>query len=413
MATVSRMLVVLGLLVGGAVLAGPRVVVLDVTEHPAAQWRAVNRQAIETLAQGLAAGQALKVLPQHQVEAFFAEPPDPKAGELVAKAEEQLALGREHSTRLKPDKAIKEFSAALRNLRAVFAHLPGLSALAEAHLQRGMTYQALGKGELADREYRMVLLLEPDRQLDDAMVSPLVIERFEQVRSELVTSMKGSVSLLSTPDGARVLMDGRQVGFTPITIPGVLPGEHYFSIHHPGYRTWFGVLTVPAGGVEKQEVFMVEGSRYRLWRQRMRLGAPEADPLAAAELAEGLGADWLVLVSFSHPGGQALATLKTWQRGGGLEPLGVFPVGRSKLAPLAAKLLRWIGGDRSAFAAPKIVRTPDLPPPGQDPPPSAGPAWYERWWVWTIVGAAVVGAATATTVVLLDRDSGIQVDVYR
>jgi uncharacterized membrane protein YczE len=29
-----------------------------------------------------------------------------------------------------------------------------------------------------------------------------------------------------------------------------------------------------------------------------------------------------------------------------------------------------------------------------------GPAWYESWWFWTIVGVAVVGSGTAAAVVL-------------
>ena len=32
--------------------------------------------------------------------------------------------------------------------------------------------------------------------------------------------------------------------------------------------------------------------------------------------------------------------------------------------------------------------------------PSGDEAWYEKWWVWTIVGVAVVGGATAAGVVL-------------
>ena len=213
-----------------------------------------------------------------------------------------------------------------------------------------MTYQALGKDSRAGQEYRTVLLLDPDRKLDDAVVNPVVIERFEQVRAELVTSMKGSVSLLSKPAGARVRLLQR--------------------IDHAS---------------------------------------------AAGQLADGLGAGWLVLMSFTHPGGQHLVKLSVFERGGPVTTLGIFPVDVDRIEALADKVRRWMVGDRIAFAGPRIVRKPDpvVPDPALPPPPDGSSAWYEQWWVWTVVGAVVVGAAATTTVLLRDRDSGVRVDVYR
>lgn len=407
-----RIVALLTLVLFGAAGAGraePRVAVLDATGEHDPAWRQADREVVVLLRNALAAT-GLELLAPEALAAYFAEPADPRADEMVARAREQLVAGRRHSTQLEPRAAIEAFQGALRNLRAVFPFLQDLSALAETHLQLGMTYQALGQEAEATREYRMVLLLEPERKLDDAVFNPVVIERFEQVRQELLSSMKGSVSLISQPAGGRVAMDGRPVGRTPITIPGVLPGEHYFSIRHPGYRTWFGVLSVPAGGVERQEVFLVEGQRIERWRRLQKLAGPAPSARAADGLAKGLGVDWLVVLTQRHPGGQHLIQLTTHQRGGQPETLGIFPVAADGLDELADRLQRHLRGDATAFGA---AAGPD-PIDGQPPPPvAAGPAWYERWWFWTAVGAVVAGAAATTTVLLLDRDSGIRVDVYR
>ena len=40
--------------------------------------------------------------------------------------------------------------------------------------------------------------------------------------------------------------------------------------------------------------------------------------------------------------------------------------------------------------------------------PEPEPRWYARWWVWTIAGAAVAGAAAATTAVLVTRANANQ-----
>ena len=410
-----RALVILMLLVAGLDLAEaradtPKVALIDVSTRATSEWRMGDAQLLDSMAAGLARDGKLQVMPAAGLQTFFREPPDARAEALSIKARDQLAAGRTYSTRLKPDKAIEEFSGALRNLRAIFPHLADLTDLEEAHLQRGMTYQALGKDEDAGREYRMVLLLDPARKLDEAVVNPVVIERFEQVRSDLVTSMKGSVSLLSRPNGARVLMNGRPVGHTPITIPGVLPGEHYFSMHLAGYRTWFGVLSAPAGGVEKQEVFLSEGksiARVRLLRQALGSAA------AAEQLARGLGVDWLVLASLSHPGGQSLAKLTAYSHADQLQSLGIFRLDDERLPALIQRLARLLGGDATAFA--RMDPDPDPIGPGPRPPPPVekSGAWYSQWWFWTAVGVVVAGAAATTTVLMLDGDQGVQVDVYR
>ncbi len=399
------------LLAGSTAAADSTVAVLDVTARPVAEWREIDRDMVSRMGEALVRGSGFSVLSAEEKAAFFAEPPDPQARGLAEQALKKLEAGRGFSTRLKPGRAIEEFTSALRTLRAIFPHLPDLSDLAEAHLQRGMTYQALGKDSWAGQEYLTVLLLDPDRKLDDAVVNPVVIERFEQVRAELVTSMKGSVSLLSKPAGARVLMNGRLVGWTPITVPGVLPGEHYFSMHRPGYRTWFGVIYVPAGRIEMQEVFLAEGRSIARVRLLQRIDQASA----AGQLADGLGAGWLVLMSFTHPGGQHLVKLSVFERGGPVATLGIFPVDGDRIEALADKVRRWMAGDRSPFAGPKIVRKSDpvVPDPALPPPPDGSSAWYEQWWFWTVVGAVVVGAATTTTVLLLQQDSGILVVGYR
>lgn len=50
-----------------------------------------------------------------------------------------------------------------------------------------------------------------------------------------------------------------------------------------------------------------------------------------------------------------------------------------------------------------LLETPSAPPMEADSV-DAEP-WYEKWWVWTLVGVGVVGGATAAGVVLGGADS--------
>ena len=53
---------------------------------------------------------------------------------------------------------------------------------------------------------------------------------------EVITLEKGnSITIISTPSGAEVTIDGKNVGKTPLTTSGVSVGEHLFVIKHPNY----------------------------------------------------------------------------------------------------------------------------------------------------------------------------------
>jgi hypothetical protein len=58
----------------------------------------------------------------------------------------------------------------------------------------------------------------------------------------------GSLSVDSLPSGAKVFMDGKLLGTTPMLLPQVGAGEHVVRLQHEaGYRTWSSSVRVVAG----------------------------------------------------------------------------------------------------------------------------------------------------------------------
>lgn len=57
----------------------------------------------------------------------------------------------------------------------------------------------------------------------------------------------GTLVAASRPSGARVVLDGRVVGRTPLRLPGVAPGRHTVRLELDGYRLWTTEVTVAAG----------------------------------------------------------------------------------------------------------------------------------------------------------------------
>ena len=72
-------------------------------------------------------------------------------------------------------------------------------------------------------------------------------------------SYSGSIYVDSRPQGARVFLDGRSVGVTPVTIPDVKIGSHVVRLELADHRTWSSTTRVASG----QEV-RVTGSLDRI-----------------------------------------------------------------------------------------------------------------------------------------------------
>ena len=55
------------------------------------------------------------------------------------------------------------------------------------------------------------------------------------------------VAIESTPPGARIRIDGRDLAPTPLTVRQLRPGTHTVELRLPGYKVWSQKLTVAAG----------------------------------------------------------------------------------------------------------------------------------------------------------------------
>jgi hypothetical protein len=60
-------------------------------------------------------------------------------------------------------------------------------------------------------------------------------------------SGNGTLMVDSRPAGAKVFLDGRLIGTTPLLLPEVATGEHAIRMEHDGYRRWAASTKVSAG----------------------------------------------------------------------------------------------------------------------------------------------------------------------
>ncbi len=62
-----------------------------------------------------------------------------------------------------------------------------------------------------------------------------------------VATGPGSIEVVSRPSGAQVILDGRSVGRTPLSLPEVSNGAHDIRLDLPGFRQWATSVQVIAG----------------------------------------------------------------------------------------------------------------------------------------------------------------------
>jgi hypothetical protein len=58
----------------------------------------------------------------------------------------------------------------------------------------------------------------------------------------------GALVVDSRPSGAKVFVDGRPVGTTPLALPSVSAGEHTIRLEHDGYKNWSSSVNVAGPG---------------------------------------------------------------------------------------------------------------------------------------------------------------------
>jgi serine/threonine protein kinase len=92
--------------------------------------------------------------------------------------------------------------------------------------------------------------------LDGRIPSATISVQLERVAAEKsvapASGVPGSLYVVSRPSGARVLVDGRFHGTTPLLVSDVRPGDRTVRLEYPGRRTWTSRVTVVGG--ERQRV---------------------------------------------------------------------------------------------------------------------------------------------------------------
>lgn len=172
----------------------------------------------------------------------------------LARAEKLVARGDQAMGSLEFEDAVSKYKAALKMFEQNVVGLEDFDRLTYVRLNLATamfrTHQE-GQGErvLAD-----VVRTSPETTLDASLYPPVFLRTFNGIRRKMLRLTRGAVSVVSNPPGAKVSLDGRLLGVTPIIIKDLVRGKHVVRVDADGADPWVRVVDVSPTKVGRLEV---------------------------------------------------------------------------------------------------------------------------------------------------------------
>ncbi len=316
--------------------------------------------------------------PQREPAEGTARPPEAD-GESLERIAARLGEAARRMERMETGEAERLLEESERDARSF---RPGESLrpyLAEIFLRRGLLLLWAGNRAGAEGMFGRARVLRPDFAPDPALYSPSFREAWARAATRVPAGAE--VLVQSLPSGADISVDGTKAGKTParVRVPALAPVV--IRVTRPGY------LPVERSGhwlPGDSEMLEVTLARDRLSRLEELLagggGGKEAGGLLAG-IASAAGAERVGVFVITGNGPGARVRVLSLERG--------------QEEVKAAGEFRWPEGDDGAdtagVRAAVLLRAAGWPGISGGARPKA--PWYHTWWLWALLGAAVIGAA--------------------
>ncbi|MDH3201650.1 MAG: PEGA domain-containing protein [Myxococcales bacterium] len=263
--------------------------------------------------------------------------------------------------------SLEELMRAQKELEARLGSDGVYELLDRLFLLRALDQLALGNADQARDALRQAAILRSERtSLDAAEFSPDVRAEYDAVCETLETEAALALATETEPPGAKLTLDGREVGATPVQVR-LHRGRHYLVFQAPSRMA-------------QQRVVEVDGKPPP--RLHVEL-TPLSPAQVAGELAELDAAEFAALDSISRvvlvPAADGATPVHIGSQGTGW--------GAALLDPSNGdiRLTATVGASNLNLAVPELVYSL------RDAPQSK--PLVRKWWFWTVIGVAVVATS--------------------
>jgi hypothetical protein len=288
--------------------------------------------------------------------------------------------------------ALEQYESAAGLLMTSLAQLENPDELANLYYTWGETAAKSGDKKAAADVFARIALFgmkQADRKLSEAGARLLADAEAAVAKLPLA-----GIEVSTRPDSAEVYVDGRYRGISPTTVAGLREGEHIVTLAKPGYERKTVLVKASAKVAARAQADLPPARRKLLLDQlvpeltaevqeapKTRLGGEGVKKVGAL-----LFADVVVVVRIA--GEVAAKTIDLF----------IFDTATQKLLNHVPTTVDWSFRNKDEIER-AIAKLLDFDYAVALGGSTAGPVTttddetpvYEQWWLWTIVGAVVVG----------------------
>ena len=199
----------------------------------------------EYLEQAVAASASYRIGEQTQKVFGIATPADAKESQAAGRGE--FLEGKRLFSQSYLEEAEGKFRKAIKTLEQAVPVLDGCNEFCDALAYLGATLQ-MKSDDAQAREYaKSVLILDPKYRFEGRGFGQNYLVIAKDVQKTLLHEAQFSTaSIYSTPPGGKVFIDGKEKGYTPLSIDQIYAGKHLVRIERQGSFIWGQVIAVAA-----------------------------------------------------------------------------------------------------------------------------------------------------------------------
>ena len=299
-------------------------------------------------------------------------------------------------------KTLKNMEAHIGVPRGVWFRIKRLKKAVKS-LEKNLAYESkkkLARGQfllaralMTAREWRAarrilvrLLVWRPGYKIASGECRRRCRREVRQARKQAKGRSKKEVEVVSAPTGAKVYLDGKYKGVTPVTMR-TAQGRHYLTLRTPGYLKKVLPLVVKGRGPVRRVVILERSSEALILKQTLAsikktIGRRKAST-AIRQLRHFLLLDQVVLVGIKTSGKVSVVNCYLYDL---RTRLLLSRLTKRVTSGSQPEVSRW---SQMLFQEARLDGT--LPDPGPEPISRGRGALYQKWWFWT---ALAVGAAS-------------------
>lgn len=295
------------------------------------------------------------------------------------------------------DAAIEDFDAAVESYLTGYALLPDLTVLPRAIALEGVAQLLSGDEAKAATTFARSVQADLKYEQDFTEYPQKVQTAYDTARQAVLARPKIEYEVRTTPPNARVYVNGVFQGLSPVWVKTRV-GEQFVTLSKHGSARKAKIFNLE---LQKDppplEEELPKARRQAAYESVIeRLGEIFDGSVEPSDLTEAQG-----LCGATY----AVALRATGTRDKMKVELALANLAGRQVVNRLTREIKWQKRDKELIdkLVDELFRIPELPAAEVPAPIGGSTPVYKTWWFWTVIGAVVVGSATA--VVLATRKS--------